>query len=248
MKTPRWLLLGILLTAGCSPRTVSFLNEMDPAAGPPAAPTDIFAEAAKSADPGEGPYIEAARPFLTAVASRDYEKVYAELSSHARAKIDPDQFAPPVDDKKPADTKAVKNLTSEQCAEWMKKMEARLGVPDAVQHVYVHSIDPVVLAGKGEPIEVMFAIGGMSKEIPANIRKASVRAQIRCQLPDEEVKKIAAALKISEQQVRTGPWPENEHGYDSDERPYLNVKFVLVEEDGRLKVGYFEFMPPSILD
>ena len=248
MKTPRWLLMGMLLTAGCTPRTAPFVKEIELAAGPSTAPSDIFAEAAKSANPGEGPYIEAARPFLTAVANRDFEKVYAELSSHARAKIDPDQFVPPVDDKKPADTKAIKNLTSEQCAQWMKKMEARLGVPDAVQHVYVYSIDPAVLAGKGEPIDVMFAIGGMPKEIPSNLRKASVRAQIRCQFPDAEVKKIAKALNISEQQVRTGPWPENEHGYDSDERPYLNVKFVLVEEEGKLKVGYFEFMPPSILD
>ena len=29
---------------------------------------------------------------------------------------------------------------------------------------------------------------------------------------------------------------------------YFNLKFVLVEDFGQLKVGYFEFMPPSMLD
>jgi len=33
-----------------------------------------------------------------------------------------------------------------------------------------------------------------------------------------------------------------------DNAPYMNVKFVLVEEGGQLKVGYFELMPPSMLD
>ena len=30
--------------------------------------------------------------------------------------------------------------------------------------------------------------------------------------------------------------------------PYFNLKVVLVEEGGQLKVGYFEFLPPSIMD
>jgi hypothetical protein len=233
----------LLLVAGCKPDAAP--GGGGASSGPKA---DIFAEAAKSQEEGEGPFIEPARPFLTAVASRDYAKVYAELSSHAKAKIFPHQFVPQLDDKQPKDDKPVANLTAEQCAEWMKKMEATLGVPEAVQHVYVQTIEPEVLAGKGDRFDVMLAIGGMPAEIPANIRKASIRAQVRCQLPEDDVKKIAADLKISEEQVRSGKWPENDKGYDPDERPYLNVKFVLVEEEGKLKVGYFEFMPPSILD
>ena len=30
--------------------------------------------------------------------------------------------------------------------------------------------------------------------------------------------------------------------------PYLNLKIVLVEEGGQLKIAYFEFLPPSMLD
>ncbi|MCE9555502.1 MAG: hypothetical protein K8T91_19310 [Planctomycetes bacterium] len=210
---------------------------------------DVFAGAVQQADPGEGPYIEAAKPFLNAIADRDYTRVYEEISSHARAKTNPEQFVPPVNDKPPvAGAAPIQKMTPAQCAEWMKKMESQLGVPDAVQHVYVHSIEPEVLAGKGDRIDVMFAIGGMPAEIPADIRKASVRAQIRCQLPDDQVKKIAHDLKISEQQVRAGNWPENDQGYDPDERPYFNLKLVLVEEGGKLKVAYFEFMPPSLFD
>ena len=35
---------------------------------------------------------------------------------------------------------------------------------------------------------------------------------------------------------------------DPDYQPYLNLKVVLVEEAGGLKVGYFEFLPPGIMD
>ena len=35
---------------------------------------------------------------------------------------------------------------------------------------------------------------------------------------------------------------------DEDFDPYCNLKVVLVEEGGQLKVGYFEFLPPSIMD
>jgi hypothetical protein len=87
----------------------------------------------------------------------------------------------------------------------------------------------------------------MPAEIPTDIRKAAIRAQLQCELPDEAVKQIAADLKISEEQVRSGNWPENDQ-YDEEAWPYLNFKCVLVEDHGQLKVGYFEFMPPSILD
>jgi hypothetical protein len=30
--------------------------------------------------------------------------------------------------------------------------------------------------------------------------------------------------------------------------PYFNLKIVLVEEGGQLRVAYFEFLPPSIWD
>jgi hypothetical protein len=35
---------------------------------------------------------------------------------------------------------------------------------------------------------------------------------------------------------------------DENFDPYLILKVVLVEEDGKLKVAYFESLPPSIMD
>ena len=35
---------------------------------------------------------------------------------------------------------------------------------------------------------------------------------------------------------------------DPDFLPYLTVRPVPIEEGGELRVGHFEFMPPSILD
>ncbi|HTI50228.1 MAG TPA: hypothetical protein VL475_04730 [Planctomycetaceae bacterium] len=213
-------------------------------------PVDPFTAAAQDAEAGERPYIEASRPILTAVAARDYGMLYGLLSSHALAKVNTQQFGPGNSDpgQPQSPPTVLQNLSQEQFAEWMKTMEKRLGVPESVDHLSVQSIDPRVLSGKGEALDVMFAIGGMPPEIPAEIRKASIRAAIQCRLRDELVRQIATDLKITEDQVRSGKWPENDQGYDPDERPYLNLKFVLVEEDGRLKVGYFEFMPPSMLD
>ncbi len=34
---------------------------------------------------------------------------------------------------------------------------------------------------------------------------------------------------------------------DQDFDPYFNLKVVLVEEAGQLKVGYFEFLLPSMM-
>jgi len=35
---------------------------------------------------------------------------------------------------------------------------------------------------------------------------------------------------------------------DENFDPYFNLKIILVEEDGQLEVGYFEFLPPSMMD
>jgi hypothetical protein len=64
---------------------------------------------------------------------------------------------------------------------------------------------------------------------------------------EEDAKPIAEELGISLERAQKGDIPEN-NDYDADEWPYLTLKLVLVEEDGKLKIGYFEFLPPSMLD
>src|ERR1043166_5941303 len=87
-------------------------------------------------------------------------------------------------------------------------------------------------------MDSMFAIGAMPDWIPANIRRASLRGQIHTELSPQEVQKVAQQQGISAEQL------QKEDDFD----PYLNLKVVLVEEGGQLKIGYFEFLPPSMLD
>lgn len=244
--------ISLLLGAGCDLVTaplakVATGNKSGTGSASP--PKDVFTQAADD-NPKDRPFLEEARPILAAIAARDYAKVYGFLSSHARAKINPEQFVPSLDPGQPRAASApLENLSQEQFVEWMQKMEKRFAIPDSVRHVYVASTDPKVLAGQGDRLDVMLAIGGMPADIPVEIRKASIRAAIQCQFPEELVKQIAADLKISEGQARSGKWPQNDEYPDpDDERPYFNVKFVLVEEGGQLKMAYFEFMPPSIMD
>jgi len=87
-------------------------------------------------------------------------------------------------------------------------------------------------------VESMFAIGAMPDWIPAAIRRASLRGQIHTELSAQELEKTAQAQGTSGEELKK----------DQDFDPYFNLKVVLVEEDGQLKVGYFEFLPPSMMD
>lgn len=216
------------------------------APGGKSAPADEFALAAADAPAEERRYLFASRPFLQAVAAHDYPAVYRSLSKHAHASMQPEQFVTPLEDHH-VPLRLMKDVTEEQFAEWMPKMESARGIPVRVTQLYVQSADPKILAGQGDGIETMFTIGGMPKEIPAAIRKASIRAQLEIKYTDEQVKEIAKQYNIPEEKVRKGKIHGDEED-DLDDKPYMNVKFVLVEEDGELKVGYFEFMPPSMLD
>jgi hypothetical protein len=87
-------------------------------------------------------------------------------------------------------------------------------------------------------MDSMFAIGAMPEWIPADIRKASLRGQIHTELSPQELQNVAQREGISVEELNKNG------GLD----PYFNVKVVLVEEGGQLKIGYFEFLPPSIWD
>ncbi|HMP79586.1 MAG TPA: hypothetical protein PKD54_09055 [Pirellulaceae bacterium] len=209
---------------------------------------DPFREAIEEMeDPRERPYIEASRPILEALVKRDYRRFYDLMSPYALQAIDPRQFGPLDDDQPRSARQPLVNVTLEQFLQNMADMEQRLGVPIDLSGLYVQSIDPDELAGRGDRMDVLFNIGFMSKEIPFDIRRASVRAKLYTQLPDDEIRKIAQELGVSEERVRARDIPDNGL-YDSDEWPYLNLKFVLVEENKQLRIGYFEFLPPSLFD
>jgi len=198
----------------------------------------------KDVKPNERKYIPAAKPFFIAVANRKYGDAYALLSSHARARMSLDQFKPAEQnsDSQQNESYAFDNVTGEQFAYLMQYVEAAHGAPRAPKMLHVFSTDPDVLNRRSKEqfgaMDSMFAIGAMPDWIPADIRRASLRGQIHTELSAEELEKVAATEGISVEELKKS----------ADFNPYFNLKVVLVEEGGQLKIGYFEFLPPSIWD
>ena len=198
----------------------------------------------KDAKPDERKYLLAAKPFFIAVASRQYADAYALLSSHARARMSLDQFKPAQQDSDAQQNQSYlfDNVTAEQFAYLMQYVEAAHGAPRAPKMLHVFSTDPDVLNRRSKEqfgaMDSMFAIGAMPDWIPADVRRASLRGQIHTELSPQELQNAAQREGISVEDLKKS----------GDFDPYFNLKIVLVEEGGQLKIGYFEFLPPSIWD
>jgi hypothetical protein len=124
----------------------------------------------------------------------------------------------------------------------MQYVEAAHGAPRAPKMLHVFSIDPDVLNRRSKEqfggMDSMFAIGAMPDWIPADIRRASLRGQIHTELSPQELQNVAQREGTSVEDLKKS----------GECDPYFNLKVVLVEESGQLRVAYFEFLPPSILD
>src|SRR6266478_3430676 len=198
----------------------------------------------KDAKPDERKYLAAAKPFFIAVANRKYADAYALLSSHARARMSFNQFTPAEEQAtfQQYESNPYTNVTAEQFAYLMQYVEAARGAPRTPKMLSVFSADPDVLNRRSKEqfgaMDSMFAIGAMPDWIPANIRRASLCGQIHTELSPQELERVAQTQGISVEQLKKG----------EDFDPYFNLKVVLVEENGQLKVGYFEFLPPSMMD
>ena len=198
----------------------------------------------KDAKPDERKYLLAAKPFFVAIANRKYADAYALLSSYARARMSFNQFTPAEEQAtfQQYESNPYMNVTSEQFAYLMQYVEAARGAPRAPKMLSVFSTDPDVLNRRSREqfgaMDSMFAIGAMPDWIPADIRRASLRGQIHTELSPQEVEKVAKQEGISVEELKK----------DGDFDPYLNLKVVLVEDGDQLKIGYFEFLPPSIWD
>jgi hypothetical protein len=198
----------------------------------------------KDAKPDERKYLLAAKPFFIAIANRKYVDAYTLLSSYARARMSFNQFTPSEEQAtfQQYELNLYANVTPEQFAYLMQYVEAARGAPRAPKMLSVFSTDPDVLNRRSKEqfgvMDSMFAIGAMPDWIPADIRRASLRGQIHAELSPQELQKVAQQQGISVEELK------KEEDFD----PYFNLKVVLVEENGQLKVGYFEFLPPSIMD
>jgi hypothetical protein len=198
----------------------------------------------KNAKPDERKYLVAAKPFVVAIANRKYADAYAQLSRYARARMTFNQFAPAEDDTtyQQYEASPYDNVTVEQFAYLMQYVEAARGRPRAPKMLHVYSTDPDVLNRRSKEqfgaVDSMFAVGAIPDWIPADIRKASLRGQIHTELSPQELERVAATEGTTVEELKKSP----------DFDPYFNIKVVLVEENGQLTVGYFEFLPPSMMD
>jgi hypothetical protein len=193
--------------------------------------------------PEERVYLDYGRGVIESVAARSYSAFYDELSSHARARMSLNQFMPEEDEaafaKREKQPKV--NVALPEFEQLMIQTEQKFGQPLAPLDLHVHSSDPKILSGNTQgldAIDAMFAIGNMPASIPAAIRKTSLRAKIKVSLSAEDLAKTAKAYEVSVEELQKDP----------DFQPYFTLKLVLVDEAGQLKVGYFEFLPPSMMD
>jgi hypothetical protein len=198
-------------------------------------------EAAETITPAERPFYDAAKPFAEAIAARDYNKAYEFLSTHAKARMSPNQFVAPDDDATAArnERAVAQNVSAEKFGQMLVPTEKAYGKPVKVLNLHVFSTDPKALSGKGqglEKLDAMFAIGMMPASIPTDIRKASVRSKLKVELSAEQLADAAKAEQTTPEKLK------------AEFQPYVTLKIVLVQEAGVLKVGYFEFLPPGIMD
>src|SRR5947207_7807725 len=198
----------------------------------------------KDAKPDERKYLVAAKPFFIAIANQQYAEAYALLSSYTKARMSLNQFTPAEERAEFArnESKPLTNVTAEQFADLMKYVEAAHGAPRARKMLHVFSTDADVLnrrsAEQFGAMDSMFAIGAMPDWIPAAIRRASLRGQIHTELSPQELERVATQQGVTVEALRKS----------EDFDPYFNLKVILVEENGLLKVGYFEFLLPSMMD
>ncbi len=194
--------------------------------------------------PEEQRFLDYGKVVAGKMAARDYPGFFGELSSHARTRMSVNQFAPADDDKVFEENERAPraNLALDEFVSLVAMMEKQFGQPSRLLHVDVFSTDPDILAGikkeQLDALEIMMAIGNMPKDIPVESRRASLRAQIGVTLSAEEMGDMAKRYNTTVEKLAADP----------DFTPSLTLKLVVVEEAGELKVGYFEFLPPSIWD
>lgn len=242
MKTPALHLLlvaGLACGTGCRPRESTATA---PAPESARAPGDFVQT--EDTTPAQRPWLEFGREVMVALAARDYATFHAQLSSHALVRMSANQFDPADDDKvfEANERKPRQNVTAAQFLELMAGMERRYGAPVRPLDLHLHSAEPHILAGQpkeaGDSLDIMFAIGNIPATVPVAARRASLRGQLAVELSPAQLAEAAKAYDTTPAELVKDP----------DFKPYCNVKLVLVEENGRLRVGYFEFLPPSMMD
>lgn len=193
--------------------------------------------------PQDRRYLEAGEPFMVALAAQDYAGAYALLSHCAIERMSLNQFVVTADAARFSANEAnpLLNVTEEQFAGLMGQIAEQYGAPERPLDLGIFSTDPDVLAkrvkGMGV-IESAFAVGAMPDSVPPDIRRASLRGKIGTKPTEAQIAEWADKLGVMPAELVEDP----------DWIPFFGVKIVLVEEGDALKAGYFEFLPPGLMD
>src|SRR5688500_4932766 len=133
-----WLILGIVIS-GCSKSTTS-------KKGSSASASDWVDTSEVS--PEERTYLEYGRGVVQAVSAQNYESFYGQLSSHARARMSLNQFAPADDEAAfvRQEKQPVKDVALPRFLELMQLAEQRFGRPIAPLNLHVHTTEAAALS------------------------------------------------------------------------------------------------------
>lgn len=236
-------MIAMASLALCAVGVLSSCNKSKPEGQASAAKTEDWVDTSESTTEGKA-YLAYGRGVVRAVSDRDYAAFHGQLSTQARSRMSLNQFAPADDEAVFArqEKNPEKNVPVERFIQLMQQCETRFGRPQQPLNLHIHSTEAVVLAGtqRGgiDGLDTMFAIGNMPDLAPAASRKASLRAKIRVELSPTQLAESAKAYQVSVEELQKDP----------DFDPYLTLKLVLTEHEGGLQVGYFEFLPPSMMD
>jgi hypothetical protein len=210
----------------------------------PEASVDPFTAAAAELEPGEAPYLQAARPFIAAMAQRDYAAAFGHLSPTATQKFSRNQFLPAGDEQQYAryDAEPIVSPTVEQFVELMQEVEQHYGTPHRLDPPTVET-DPEVLS-RQDPLLAAFEIGALPDSIPVAHRKAAVQGWVYCRLSDEQIRKAAETEGLDAEEYRELVRSQEAGG----EGVYFKLKTVVIDEGAGPVIGYFEIAQRSLLD
>ena len=219
--------LGLLTIAACGKSSTPVAEDE----GPQLVPGEEFIDH-EFCSPEEVKWLRAGKGFAVAIAQSDFAGAYKLLSSHAKATMSVNQFERPrhnLTQAKQNDANPLTNVGQDQFCDLVKKhIVDRGGRPHFVESLGVNTLDPQVLSRQGDKFDVAFAMGGTPDSLPNEIRRASLEAFIRTREEGEPT------MTLEEARMEEGP--------------YFKIMYILVEEAGETRVGYFEFKPPSMLD
>lgn len=192
----------------------------------------------------EKAFLLEAKPFFDAIAASDFDQAYDLMSDWGKTDVHPCQFGDSTKHgKKLSDTPRIPALSKEQFVEMFRHLPTTFGAPSHIIEMYVYETDPGILSGKSkdkwDQFDMMFAIGAISKQVPAEARVASVRGMIGCAASESYIQLIREECDEDYTLERI-----IEEGLE----PYFTLKVVLVKDADALRVGYFEIVPPSMLD